>query len=61
MCVSRFNASHSEAAAALVEIVRLAAGEFLMRERSDVARFNQNNVIRILHFAFDEQKCFFSD
>jgi hypothetical protein len=44
-----------------MKIVRISAHELLVRERSDVARFDQNNVIGILDFAFDEQKCFFSD
>ncbi len=45
----------------LVEIVRLASDELFVRERSDLACFNQNNAIRVLHFAFDQQKCFFGD
>jgi len=41
-----------------MEIVRLAAGEFLVGEWPDVARFNQDDTIGILDFAFDQQKCF---
>ena len=44
-----------------MKIVRLAANELIMREWSDVARFNQNHTIGVLHFTFDEQKCFFRD
>ena len=44
-----------------MEIVRLAANEFGMRKRSDFARFNQNDIVRILDFAFDERKGFLCD
>jgi hypothetical protein len=44
-----------------VKIVRLTSDELFVRERSDLACFNQNNAIRILHFAFDQQKCFLGD
>jgi hypothetical protein len=40
------------------EIVRLTADELFVREGSDLARFDQNHVVRILHFAFNEQKGF---
>jgi hypothetical protein len=33
-----------------MEIVRLASDELFVRERSDRARFNQDDSIRILHF-----------
>ena len=54
-------ASHSEAATALMKIVRLASDELFMCERPDVARFDQNDAIRILHFAFDKQEGFLGD
>jgi hypothetical protein len=41
--------------------VRLAPDKLLVRERPDLARFNQNNAIGILHFAVDQQKSFLSD
>ena len=44
-----------------MEIVRLAPDELFMRERSDLLRFNQNDIVRILDFAFDEQKGFLCD
>ena len=50
-----------EAATELVKIVRLASDELFVEKRSDLARFDQNDVVGILHFAFDEQKGFFSD
>src|ERR1700730_14743683 len=32
-----------------------------MCERSDLTRFDQDNVFRILHFAFNNEKSFFSN
>ena len=37
----------------LVEIVRLASDELLVRKRFDLLRFDQNHAVGILHFAFD--------
>ena len=45
----------------LMKIVRLTPHEFRMGKRFDLLRFDQNHVVRILHFAFDEQKGFFSE
>src|SRR5262245_61333304 len=52
------HASQSEAATKSSKIMRLTADQLFVRERSDLARFDQNHVVRILHFAFDEQKGF---
>jgi len=54
------DASHREAAQ-LMEIVRLTSDELFVHERSDLLRFNQNDIVRILDFAFDEQKGFLCD
>src|SRR5262249_8002603 len=52
------HASQSEAATESSKIVRLTADELFVREGSDLASFDQNHIVRILHFAFDEQKGF---
>jgi hypothetical protein len=36
-----------------MEIVRAAPDQLVMRERPDLLRFDQDNVIRILHLPFD--------
>src|SRR5439155_4205480 len=43
----------------LSEIVRFAPEEFVVGKRSDLARLNQNDIVRILHIAFDQEKIFF--
>jgi hypothetical protein len=54
----RFNASTVQPFNGLMKIVRLAADELFVDEGSNVLRFDQNDIVRILHFAFDEQKGF---
>ncbi len=54
----RFNGSMVQPFKELMKIVRLAADELFVREGSNVLRFNQNDIVRILDFAFDEQKSF---
>src|SRR5437870_11053222 len=44
-----------------MKIMRLASDELFVRQRSDLLRLNQNYVVRILYFAFDEQEGFFCD
>ena len=44
----------------LPKIVGLASDELFVGERSDFARFNQDDAIGILHLAFDEEKGFLS-
>jgi hypothetical protein len=39
-----------------VEIVRPAPGQLVVRQWSDLLRFDQDNVVRILHLPFDQQK-----
>ena len=46
---------------ALAKIVRLASDQLVMRERFDLARFDQHDIVRVLHFAFDQEKIFFGD
>jgi len=45
----------------LFKIVRLAPDELYVRKRSNFARFYQNDVVRILDCAFNEQKGFLCD
>jgi hypothetical protein len=41
----------------LMKVIGFASDELFGDERSDLAGFDQNDAVRILHFAFDEQKC----
>ncbi len=40
----------------LTKIVRLAPDELRMRQRPDLSRFHEDDIVRVLHFPFDEQK-----
>ena len=44
-----------------MEIVRLASDELLVQKRLDLLRFDQNDAVGILHFAFDDEKRFLRD
>jgi hypothetical protein len=41
-----------------MKIVRLAADELFVRERPDLFGFDQDNVLGVLHLAFDQEKWF---
>jgi hypothetical protein len=43
------------------KVVGLAPDELVVRERSDLPRFDQNYVVRVLDFPFDHKKIFFGD
>src|SRR5579884_2385478 len=45
----------------LPKIVGLAADELFVREWPNLAGFDQNNAVGILHLTFDEQESFFGD
>src|SRR6478736_3262642 len=40
----------------LTKIMRLAARELRMRQRPNLPRFYEHDIVRVLHFSFDEQK-----
>ena len=44
-----------------MKIVRLAADELLVQKRFDLLRFNQNDAVGILYFAFDDEELFLGD
>src|SRR5438094_8794713 len=54
-------ASHREEATALMKIVRLASDQLFMCERPELARFDQNDPIRTLHYPSGKQRRLLGD
>ena len=44
-----------------MKIVRFTSDESFVNERFNISRFDQDDIVRILDFAFDEQKGFLCD
>lgn len=42
----------------LTKIVRLAAGKLGMRERPNISRFHEHDIVGVLHFTFDDKERF---
>jgi len=59
---SHMGASPSEAGPEeLMKIVRLAANELFVGKRANILRFDQDDLVRVLNNAFDDEKWFFGD